>query len=41
MKIIVSVYGSGSHILYSLYTDAHPLSKIKMKSEKFIKYKST
>ena len=33
-KIIVSVYGAGSNIPYSFYTDAHPLSKIKMKSEK-------
>ena len=33
-KIIVSVYGTGSNIPYSFYTDAHPLSKIKMKSDK-------
>ena len=33
-KLIVSVYGAGSNIPHSLYTDAHPLSKIKMKLEK-------
>ena len=33
-KIIVSVYKTGSNIPYSFYTDAHPLSKINMESEK-------
>ena len=32
-KAIVRVYGSGSNILYSLYTNAHPLCRVIIKSE--------
>ena len=30
----MKVYGSGSNVLYDYYIDAHPLSRIKLKSEK-------
>ena len=32
-KAIVGVYGSGSNVLYSLYTNAHPLYGVVIKSE--------
>ena len=33
-KAIVRVYDSGSNVLYSLYTNAHPLCRVIIKSEK-------
>ena len=32
-KAIVRVYGSGSNVLYNLYTDTHPLYSVVIKSE--------
>ena len=32
-KAIVRVYGSGSNVLYSLHTNAHPLCSVIIKSE--------
>ena len=32
-KAIVRVYGSGSNVLYSLYTNTHPLYGVIIKSE--------
>ena len=32
-KAIVRVYGSGSNVLYSLYTNTHPSYSVIIKSE--------
>ena len=32
-KVIVGVYGSGSSVLYSLYTNTNPLYGVIIKSE--------